>query len=175
MIVCCNNEQEFFDLIYMVFFNDDRPRLYQGEFVNFCGEEIISFLKMNIDEDDESDITWKMVKDGNHGFHDLEYPAIVDWFFEKFGCESWAQEKYFNVHSLKDLNNNFAQIKWAMYKWMKTLPTEVGKYVVYYKIDDTKYTVDIEDSPMGLFYSKEGNLVLLSSLSPNLYNWAKIG
>ena len=58
---------------------------------------------------------------------------------------------------------------------MKTFPTEVGKYVVYYKIDDTKYTVDIEDSPKGLFYSKEGNLVLLSSLSPNLYNWAKIG
>lgn len=175
MIVCCNNEQEFLDLVYMIFFNDERPRLYQGEFVNFCGEEIISYLEMDITEDDESDITWEMVKNGNHGFHGLEYPVIVDWFFEKFGCESWAQEKYFNVYSLSELSNNFAQLKWAMYKWVETLPTTVGKYVVYYKIDDAKYTVDIVDGPLGLLYYDDSESVLLSSLSPKLYNWAKIG
>jgi hypothetical protein len=101
--VKCNSEEEFNNLILHIFFKEKRAKLYQEEIIFHEYESIQECLGIVEKEDDEIDLLDEFLN-GNHKYSKQKYPVYVEWDFSKWGCESYAQERSFNVYSEKDLS-----------------------------------------------------------------------
>lgn len=102
-IVKCNSKEEFNNLILHIFFKEKRAKLYQEEIIAHEYESIQECLGIVEPEDMEIDLLDEFLS-GNHKYSKQQYPVYVEWDFSKFGCESYAQERFFHVHPEKDLS-----------------------------------------------------------------------
>ena len=101
--VKCNSEQEFNNLILHIFFKEKRAKLYQEEIIIHEYESIQECLGIVEKEDIEIDLLDEFLN-GNHRYSKQKYPVYVEWEFSRWGCESYAQERFFYVHSEKDFS-----------------------------------------------------------------------
>lgn len=102
-LVKCNSEEEFNALILHIFFKENRAKLYQEEITIHDYESIQECLGIVEPEDGEIDLLDEFLS-GNHKYSKQKYPVYVEWDFFKFGCESYAQERSFQVHPEKDFS-----------------------------------------------------------------------
>lgn len=102
-LVKCSSEEEFNALILHIFFKENRAKLYPEEITIHEYESIQECLEIVEPEDAEIDLLDEFLN-GNHRYSKQKYPVYVEWEFSRWGCESYAQERFFYVHSEKDFS-----------------------------------------------------------------------